>query len=72
MGGVFVAFVRNCERYRVLGQWFGTVRVDEDDIRAAFIRHGFRESEIGTVVAPAPDWADDGFDTICLAYAARG
>lgn len=68
-GGVFIAAVRNCTRYRVLGREFSTVSVDELDIQRVLSSHGFQRVE--AVVVPAPDWKHDGFDTIALAWAVR-
>jgi hypothetical protein len=68
---VFFAAMRNCERYRVLGRTFPSVPVTEDDFRDVLSRHGFAPSDIRAVAVPAPDWAADGFDQICLVSATR-
>ncbi|MEJ7593821.1 MAG: guanitoxin biosynthesis pre-guanitoxin forming N-methyltransferase GntF [Planctomycetaceae bacterium] len=70
-GAIFLAAVRNAERYRVLGRWFRTVPINEYDLKQIMIEHGFSPPLIHAQAVPAPDWADDGFDHICLVSATR-
>lgn len=70
-GAVFFAAVRECDRYEVLGRWFPSVRLVEDDFRNLLARHNFTPPTIKSESVPAPDWADHGFDHICLVSATR-
>lgn len=70
-GAVFFAAIRNAERYRVLGRWFPSTPITEHDFYDLLPRHGFPASAIVAQAIPAPDWADDGFDQICLVSATK-
>ena len=71
-GALFIATVGNCSAYAVLGTWFRVIPVGVDDFRALLPRHGFPLAGIEAHVVPAPDWAEDGFDHICLIGATKG
>jgi hypothetical protein len=68
-GSVFLATCRDCTRYAVLGRWIPTAPVTERDLDAVRRLHGFAPDTIRVDVFPAPDWAGDGFDSICVARA---
>lgn len=68
-GSVFLAAVRNCDRYAVAGRWFDVARVNEADFAEVFARHGF--GEVMGEAVPVPDWAGEGFDSICVARAVK-
>jgi hypothetical protein len=68
-GSVFLAAMRQCERYAVLGRWFRSTPLTEQDFYDLLPRHDF--TEISAQSVPAPNWADDGFDHICLVHATR-
>lgn len=70
-GDFFVAHMRSCSRYRVLGDWFGSVSVTERDIAEVMVRHGYSSDAIQVEVIDAPDWAEAGFDRIVV-VGARG
>lgn len=70
-GDVFFALVRDCARYRVLGEWFASVPVTELDVQRVLMRHGFLSNAIETTVIDAPDWADAGFHQIVAVGARR-
>lgn len=59
-GAAFFAAMREC----VLGRWFPATPITERDLADALHRHGATAVEATSV--PAPDWAEDGFERICL------
>lgn len=66
-GAVFLATLRKAKEYSVLGTWFDTVSIDEKDLIKVLRENGFTRESIRAIAVPAPDWAEDGFDHICLA-----
>lgn len=70
-GDIFVAHMRSCSSYRVLGAWFGSVSVTEGDVVEVMMRNGYSSESIQVEVIDAPDWAEAGFDRIVV-VGARG
>lgn len=70
-GGLFLAAMRDCSSYRVLGRTFPSVPLVEGDFREALGRRGFAPDDTQVIAVPAPDWAEDGFDRIILVSATR-
>jgi hypothetical protein len=70
-GSVFLATVRDCTRYAVLGRWIPVTPVAEADLTAILRSHGFDPATIRVDAFPAPDWDEVGFDAICVARAHR-
>lgn len=65
-GELYLAVVRRCREYHVFDQTFATTYLDEADFAAELPRPGFTaEVEVVTV----PEWAGQGFDSICLVRA---
>lgn len=71
-GTVFLAALRDSTRYAVLGHWFPTVPVTEADFPPLLARHGFRSETIVAEGVAVPDWADEGFDGICVVSGTKG
>jgi len=67
-GTALFAALRNASRYSVLGRWFATTPVNEADFARVFAFNGFDESTIDSRGVPITAWAEEGFDSIVLAY----
>ena len=64
--------VRHCRAYDVHGQVFPATYVDEADFAKVLPGLGFDAAQTVVEVASAPDWIDQGFDSICCAWAIKG
>ncbi len=67
-GAFFSAIVQNCERYRILGDWFPTCRLVPDDLRTLLNNEGF-DAEVES--HPCPEFTDSGFSEFMIVKAIR-
>jgi hypothetical protein len=64
-GGVLImAAVRNADHYRVLGRYFPSPHINEDDFMASFKADGnFPKNSIDIQIISNAEWAEAGFDS---------
>ncbi|MFO0878147.1 MAG: guanitoxin biosynthesis pre-guanitoxin forming N-methyltransferase GntF [Gemmataceae bacterium] len=70
-GSVFFASMRDCRQYAILGRWFPSTPVTEQDFWDVFTLYGFEVPLISVRAVAAPAWVEDGFDHIIVASATR-
>jgi hypothetical protein len=71
-GALLLGVVRHCRAYDVHGQVFPATYVDEADFAKVLPSLGFDAAQTVVEVASASDWIDQGFDSICCAWAIKG
>ena len=63
--------IRRARFYHVFDHKFPTTTIDEDDFAAELSRLGFPVSDLRIEVAHVPEFAQQGFDSICCVRAVK-
>ncbi len=70
-GALLLGAMRAATRYRVFEHEYPVTRVDEEDFAALLPELGFEDSSIRIEVAAVPEFADEGFDSVCCVFAVK-
>lgn len=70
-GALLLGSVRRASEYTVLGRSFAVTPVDEDDFARELPRHGFVPGSLRIEVAAVPEFATEGFDSVCCVFARK-
>lgn len=72
-GGVlFLGALRRARFYHVFDREFSVSLIDEHDFAAELPRLGFPASGLRIEVAPVPEFAEQGFESVCCVRAVKG
>ena len=70
-GTMVLAAVRHCNGYELSGRQFPATFVGEDDFARVLPRFGFPRESLVIRAVPTAEWAEEGFDSICLVAAMK-
>lgn len=71
-GGTLISSVmRHCDFYMVGNKKFPSAHVDENDIAQVLVQNNFDLEKSEIRVAEVEDWAEEGFDGICMVRAEK-
>ncbi len=70
-GALLLGAMRDATIYRVFEHEYPVTRVNERDFAALLPELGFEDSSIRVEVAAVPEFADEGFDSVCCVFAVK-
>jgi len=70
-GWLILSALRNAKIYRVLDKEFPSAHVDENDVRGALLRDGYRSDSMAIEAHEITQWAGEGFTGIVVAAAQK-
>ena len=70
-GTLFQVAMRNCRQYAIHDRTIPAVPVDETDFAAVLPACGFEPGATSVTPVRVAEWADHGFDGVCLVTAVK-
>ncbi|GAB4384276.1 MAG: hypothetical protein Kow00121_47520 [Elainellaceae cyanobacterium] len=70
-GTLLLSAVRNCHFYKVMDKQFPVAYINENDFKPILIQNGFDPNQIEVEVVRIAEWAEQGFDGICIVKAEK-
>ncbi len=70
-GALLLGAMRNASMYRVFEQEYPVTRVNEVDFAALLPELGFEPTSIRVDVAASPEFASEGFDSVCCVFGVK-
>jgi SAM-dependent methyltransferase len=70
-GSLFLSVMRNCQFYKVMENRFPVAPVDKADLIDVLLENKFEPSQTEVQVVQIQEWADQGFDGICIVKAQK-
>lgn len=70
-GALLLGAMRNAPIYRVFEQEYPVTRVNEDHFARMLPELGFEATSVCVEVAQVPEFADEGFDSVCCVFGVK-
>ena len=70
-GTLFLSAIRKCQFYTVMEKKFPVAAMNETDFTAVLTENGFDPAHTEIQVIQIADWAEQGFDSICIVKAEK-
>lgn len=70
-GALLMSVMRNARCYRVFDQDYPVTPLDEHDFAALLPELGFERESLRVEVASVPEFAAEGFDSVCCVFASK-